>query len=161
MKKIFFIPKLTILFLFFSIFLFISCGKDKTIEKIIYGDTIDSEKQFKSRAISREFNNVNEFRDYMVECLNNKTNVLGFKFKIKGTFQLKNTLSFKSKHYYQYKGYAWGSQVYPKLDFEIGFVNTDLDSTISSVDELVFIVRECTYNYDGYGYIYIDGYSYL
>lgn len=174
-KQMIFIPKLFILLLLFSIFLFTSCGKDKTIEKIIYGDTptsgntenngkILSREQFNSVAVTQEFNSIDDFYNYMLQCYTNKTNLLGIKFKIKASFNLTDTLQYypdlNDENHYFYKTFSKTIGSNPNVFFSVDFTDTDLNSDVSSIDEVTFIVRYCYYYYSS-GSINIGCYSYL
>ena len=147
-------------------FLFASCGKDKTIEKIIYGEPGNSENKskilnigdFNSFSISQEFNSINDFYNYINQCCVNKTNLLGIKFKIKDSFALNNTLEYFEDYYFYKQIFLYSNVSSGTIYFTVSFVNTDLNSNVSNIGELVFIVNVCRY-VDGS--IEIRGYSYL
>ena len=162
-KKHNFVLKILMLFFMSIMFLFVSCGKDKTIEKIIYGDPGNSEnnskilskEDFNSLPFLQEFNSFNDFNNYLDQCCANKTNILGAKIRIKGSFDLTNFLEyFEDYYYYKQNCINDSSNGY----FRVYFVNTDLNSNASNIGEVSFIVNRCFYNdnyYEVYGYSYI------
>ena len=163
--------KLVLLLCFFLIF--VSCGKDKTIEKIIYGDissydydrpAILDKADFDKVPVSKSFNSTDEFINYLKQCKDNKTNLLGKKFKIKGTFEILRDGPFTAlneKHYFYYSTTiseyvdAGGS----KLDIYFADSDTKNYPPEQLEPELTCIVYSCEYHYY-YNTASIRGYSY-
>ncbi len=184
-KTIVFIPKLMFFFLLFSAILFTSCTRDKVIEKIIYGEPITngdngnngnignngnnnssrlSREQFNAITITREFNDINDFYNYIKKCYTNKTDLRGIKFKIRGTFNITSDFVqyYSGDGHYCYKRYSITTDYSnkPYMSFIVDFIDTDLNSTISNIADITFIVNYLYYYYDNQS-ININGYSYL
>ena len=151
-------------------FLFTSCGKDKTVEKLIYGDTslnMLSRDQFNSLSVSISFDNIDDFYNYIKQCAMNKTNLLGKKFRINNHhFELQDYLSYNGQNYFYKACGSYYDDDTCDIRFSVGFVNTYLYTDITSVESVTFIVQGCNYWY-GSGYssseyeAEISGYSYL
>lgn len=165
-QKTYFCSKCIFICLIGIIFLFASCGKDKTIEKIIYGDNATntlSRDKFNAVSIKKEFNNIDDFHNYVKQCYTDKTNITGAKFKVKGHFDLSEYIYYQNgddKYYYKQIILHTDYSNRPYLYLSVNFVNTDLNSSISSVEEIIFIITSSTYDYDSQ-YFGIGGYSYL
>jgi len=169
--------KTLVIFFMCITFLFVSCGKDKTIEKIIYGENSNNEdnkyslildkEQFNSVAITREFNNIDDFFNYIEQCWTNKTNLAGLKFKIRGSFTVTNSDLLYSDDYSYYGGHYFYKKLVvslttPYRTLTINFTDTDLNSTITNTEDVVFIVIYSNYSYDSeYQKYSIYSYSYL
>ena len=153
--------KLSLVFVCFicSIFLFVSCGKDKTIEKIIYGEpttsgdngNILSREQFNSVAISREFDSVDDFYNYMKQCCVNKTDLREIKFKIKGSFTPRAVI-YEENNAYKRIDITVNSSPYMYL-----FIKC-FDFNATYTEEIIFIVNNLRYfnesNFEVHGYTY-------
>lgn len=171
------------------LFLFTSCGKEKVVEKLIYGETVTkddiegngnnenngntennsvmlSKDKFNSIAITREFNNIEDFFNYINQCHTNKIRLNELKFKIRGPFTVINQLSYPNDSSFYGEHYIYKrisiSFSNPYRSLSINLIDTDLNSNISSVDEIIFIVGYTNYYYDdSYNKFMIEGYSYL
>ena len=155
--------KLVLLLCFFLVF--VACGKDKTIEKIIYGDKTSSaldKDDYNKVAISKSFNSIDEFVTYMKQCFNDKVNLIGKKFKVKGTFEISSSgfYSINEKHYYMFRVYLHESEN-PFVQAYIDFLDTDKSLTPPSQlqMDLVFIITRSDY-YEYGPQASIQGYSY-
>ena len=156
--------KLALLFCLFLVF--VACGKDKTIEKIIYGDNptynerpvILEKADFDKVSVLKSFNSTDDFLNYLRQCSDNRTNLLGKKFKIKGTFNFNgsNFIALNEKHYFCYL-----TTIENTSDFRmtIYFADSDINNRPPEQleAELTFIVYNCVYNDD---YAKISSYSY-
>lgn len=160
MKKI-------ILFIMCSIICFTACGeKEKTIEKLIYGDKVSSildKDEFNKVSISKSFATIKAFVDYINQCATNKVNLMGKKFKVRGLFYFqKEDFDYEAiddKHYNYLSATIEG---YSNLWFYIKFIDSDLNlssAPYSAEKEFTFIVSVNRYNYNG-GKNNIEGYSY-
>lgn len=196
-KEVIFCSKIAVVFLLCILFLFTSCGKEKVVEKLIYGDTVTnsnnenngnsgktlgserilSREQFNSVAITREFNNFGEFISY----LNQNKNLVGLKFKIRGSFTLRQTqeynqdLNVDNHYYYKALVIATNPSNSPYYALTVNFADTNLNSNISNIQDVIFIVQTYrSFNYNNTNYwnynttnnsnqnqITITGYSYL
>ena len=156
--------KLVLLLCFFLVF--ISCGKDeKTIEKIIYGDKTSSvldKDDYNKVAIARSFNSIDDFVAYMKQCYNDKVNLIGKKFKVKGTFDISSSgfYSINEKHYYMFRVHLDTSEN-PYVQMYINLLDTDKNLTPPSQlqMDLVFIITRSDY-YEYGPQASINGYSY-
>lgn len=145
---------------------FVACGKDKTIEKIIYGNdtrygenpTVLDKADFDKIPISKSFNSYDDFCNYMAECFESKANILGKKFKITNTFNVveEDCRILDEKHFWQYCIRKYGDE---PLDFTIHFANANNIST-SQISEVTFLVTICIYRYGQTIIAQIKGYSY-
>ena len=147
--------------------LFVSCGKDKTIEKIIYGDNttyddgrpaILDKTDFDTVSVSKSFDSTDEFLNYLKQCKDNKTNLLGKKFKIKGTFNFPNKLfiALNEKHYFYYSTTIYDNASDSRMI--ISFADSDINNQPPEQLELEItcIIYSCLYN----AYADIKSYSY-
>lgn len=152
---------------------FISCSKDdKTIEKIIYGDkitygdnpTILDKNKFNQVSVSKSFNNTNDFISYMKQCFNNRTNLLGKKFKVKGIFNIRQSdfVAIDEKHYFFFRTSIEDIDSSPKVISIIKFVSSNSNTNPpEQINEITFIVtkNEGSY-YEDNKQITLEGYSY-
>ena len=147
--------KLVLLFCLFLVF--VACGKDKTIEKIIYGDKTSSvldKQDYDKVSITKSFNSINDFKTYIEQCAENNVNLVGKKFKIRDTFAISNMgfYSIDAKHYFIYRSAIQISEFYLLLTY------LDTKEAPEQVEmEIAFIVTKCEYP----SYMNsIEGYSY-
>lgn len=162
-KKIVFCFKSVVIFLCCITFLFTSCGKDKTIEKIIYGEPITNgdngnnnsnilnKEQFNSVAISREFNSFDDFYNYMKQCCVNKTDLREIKFKIKGSFTPRAVI-YEENNAYKRIDITINSSPYMSLIIKC------FDFNATYAEEIIFIINHLRYyseyNFEVHGYAY-------
>ena len=145
-------------------FVFVSCGKDeKTIEKIIYGDKTSSvldKDDYNKVSTTKSFNNIDDFVAYMTQCYNDKVNLVGKKFKVKGTFEIIDSgfCTINEKHYYMFRAHLQTSEN-PQIYMDIKLLDTDKNLAPPSQLEtdLIYIVTKSNYKYSQAG---IEGYSY-
>lgn len=154
--------KLLLLLLCCGLF-FCACGKDKTIEKIIYGDKVSSildKQEFDKVPVFREFNNTEDLLAYINQCYQNKTNISGKKLKVKGLCSLhKYFYANDPNHYYNIRG-TFSSSSSPST-FRVDFVDTDKNIEPPSEATISFtcIVTEVgLYNSNSF-YSYSYGYT--
>ena len=157
--------KLLLLLLCCGLF-FCACDKDKTIEKIIYGDKVSSildKEEFNNVSVSKSFDTIDSFVNYINECAANKVNLMGKKFKVKGLFYMKKEdFSYEAIGEKHYNYLSATIQGYSNLWFYIKFIDSDLSlpsTSYSTEKEFTFIISVCRYNYDGEKNN-IEGYSY-
>jgi len=169
MKKI--IVVIILVSLFFGAFLLNACSGERVIEKIIYGDSREhngnnlSRDEFNAIAVSRVFNTIDDFYGYMRQCHTNKTDLTGLKFKVVGSFALNDYLNYDIRNNkYRYKSFSitTNTSIRPYMHFSVGFLDTNLDSNITLIEEVIFIVEAIWYYYtSGAENMTISGYGYL
>ncbi|MBO7713905.1 MAG: hypothetical protein J6S85_10075 [Methanobrevibacter sp.] len=156
--------KLVLLFCLFLVFVACS-GKDKTIEKIIYGDkssVILDKEAFNKIPTTKSCNNFDELATYINQCAEDKTNLAGKKIKVKGVFNISGPhfVSIDEKHYSLFQCNNMVLSESPHIEFWVKFIDSDKNKTNpGQVEmELTCIVSKCQYQYPSY--FVVEVYSY-